>query len=151
MKLYKYKKGSLNTDDFIIKSVQSYLSSNISPKISKTENGKPYFEDLPIHIGVTHTKDIIIIGLAEKNFGIDCELSSRIIKHHDKISDKYFSEQEKKLPFLKAWTRKEAFAKFLGVRLLDVLYVDTFSIDGVFDFPEDDNLIICIYTQKDAV
>ena len=148
MKLYRYKKDTIKTEELIIKSVCDYLDCDIKPEILRTKNGKPYFKDLNLHIGVTHTDNTVIICFHENNFGIDCEEKSRSLRFSKQIAARYFSPEEKKLPFQAVWTRKEAYAKFLGTRLFNVLSVDTFSLDGNFEFLEDDDLIICIYTKQ---
>lgn len=150
MKIYRYKNNSLKTEELIRKSIKDYLHLSTSPEIFRNENGKPYFKDLNLHIGVTHTDDITIIAFHEENFGIDCENPSRTTRFSSKIADRYFSVKEKKLTFTKAWTRKEAYAKFLGTRLFNVLSTDTFSLCGTFEFFEEYNLIICIYTENNA-
>ena len=150
MKIYRYKNNTLKTEELITKSITDYLPLKFSPKILRNENGKPYFKDLNVHIGVTHTDDITIVAFHEENFGIDCETPSRTIQFSSKISDRYFSAKEKELSFIKAWTRKEAYAKFLGTRLFNVLSTDTFSLSGTFEFLEEYDLTICIYTEKNA-
>ena len=149
MKLYYYTKKtghtSSDTDALIAKSLKAYTGCDC-PEILRNENGKPYFKGLPLHIGVTHTNDTIIIAFDENNFGIDCEYRFRSLAQEKKISERYFSEKEKELPFLDVWTRKEAYAKFLGVPLFDVISKDTFSLSGNFTFPDFlSNIIVCIY------
>ena len=163
MKLYFYdkKKGHKreDTDMMIRESLKEYFSGYSLPpyngEIKRTNLGKPYI-DHPLHIGVTHTDDICIIGIDEKNFGIDCEKCDRKMSRSDSIMERFFSEgernyidscEDKQGTFLDTWVKKEAYVKFTGEGLAGMKNCDTSLLSGFEKVQNDRNLIIYIYKE----
>jgi len=91
-------------------------------KILKTSYGKPYVEGLDINISLSHTEDIIVMGISEGVFGLDIEK----IKERDylKTAERFYTEKEiEKVrekgikEFYRLWTMKEAHSKMKGKNL----------------------------------
>ena len=80
-------------------------------KLSRTELGKPYFPSGRFHLSVTHTGSLYAAVFSPVPVGIDAE---RAGEARLTISDRKFSDWEKKLPFSTVWCGKEAVAKLLG-------------------------------------
>ena len=103
MKIFYYNKAKNHTqndtDQLIKESLNGYLGKEISVQIKRTSAGKPYLPGYPLHIGVTHTDDIVLIAISEKPFGIDCESIDRTVSNHARIAEKYFSGNEKAYVF----------------------------------------------------
>ena len=163
MKLYFYdkKKGHKReqTDMMIRESLKEYISGHSLPpydgEIKRTELGKPYI-DYPLHIGVTHTDDICIIGIDEKDFGIDAECIGREIKRYDSIAKRFFCEDELKFieesadktgAFLDIWVKKEAYVKFTGEGVPAMKNCDVTLLSGFEKTENDRNLLIYIYKE----
>ncbi len=163
MKLYFYdtKKGHKreDTDKMIRESLEDYISGYSLPpykgEIKRTGLGKPFI-DYPLHIGVTHTDDICIIGIDEKNFGIDCEKAERTSSRRDSIAKKFFSENElllltkahdKNSFFLDTWVKKEAYVKFTGQGISGMPTADVTVLSGFEKIENEYNLIIYIYKE----
>lgn len=163
MKLYFYdkKKGHKrkDTDMMIRESLKDYISGHsLAPyngEIKRTDLGKPYI-DYPLHIGVTHTDDICIVGICEKNFGIDCEKSDRHMARYESIMQRFFTESErvyiestenKRYAFLDIWVKKEAYVKFTGEGLSEMTRSDVTKLSGFEKIQNDRNLIIYIYKE----
>ena len=164
MQLYYYKKlqnhKSKDTDILIKESLGKYISEHSLPlykgEILRTALGKPYI-NYPLHIGVTHTDNTVIIGIDKENFGIDCEDLSRKVKMRDKIAEKFFNNkelniiknsQDKDYTFLDIWVKKEAYAKYTGMGLSCLSECDT-TKNTYFEKKENDkNLLIYIYKGK---
>ena len=86
------------------------------------EFGKPYLPDFPgIHFNISHTRNALIMGIGDKNVGVDIE---RINKADQSVAQKVFTDHEVAYiyaendqidkRFAEIWTRKEAYAKWTG-------------------------------------
>ena len=166
MKLFYYSKSKTHnrsdTDNLIKKSIEKYCGET-SPQyfpILRTSEGKPYIEGNPLYIGVSHTDDIVVIGVSDSAFGIDCENISRKTARSFEIAKKYFSQKEfeyiypsgykigntdEDLRFLEIWVKKEAYVKYLGTGLADISKYDILSVDGEFEKVNHVDNLIYIY------
>ena len=121
--VYLYEKtgenAEKNTGDFITMSLDAHFGKGTEEKVAKTPLGKPYLENGRAFIGVTHTKDLVVIGISDENFGIDAESLSGSPKNLERIARRFFSEGEKayfygsvkgsverKRRFLEVWVKK---------------------------------------------
>ncbi len=164
MKLYFYDKNKghkrENTDMLIRESLKNYISGHSLPsydgQILRTELGKPYI-DYPLYIGVTHTDDIVIVGIDNKAFGIDAEKSGRKMSRRDAITKKFFTANECALiegaedtdkAFLDTWVKKEAYVKFTGEGLSGMKESDVTALSGFEKIENDRDLILYIYKEK---
>lgn len=164
MRLYFYDKKCSHkreqTDMMIRESLKDYISGHSLPpydgEILRTELGKPYI-NYPLHIGVTHTDDIVIIGIDDKEFGIDAEKSDRKMARRDGVMKRFFTESEcaliesagdKDKAFLDIWVKKEAYVKFTGMGLSGMKDCDVTQLYGFEKVENDRNLIIYIYKEK---
>ena len=164
MKLYFYDKGNGHkreqTDTMIRESLKDYISGHSLPpydgKILRTELGKPYI-DYPLNIGVTHTDDIVIIGIDEDAFAIDAEKKSRKMPRRDSVAKRFFTASEcaliehagdKDEAFLDIWVKKEAYVKFTGIGLSGMKDCDVTALSGFEKVENDRDLIIYIYKEK---
>lgn len=147
MDVFYYKKEK-DTDFYIEKSLK-FLGKDTS---FSRKNGKPYRADC--YIGVTHTDDIILVAIADFDFGIDCESLNRVVPNRDRIADKYFTENERvyinddNTRFLEIWVKKEAYVKFNGDGLKKMKNTDVFSFEGCFTKLAVDKYLIYIYSDR---
>ncbi len=161
MTFYFYQKKachkSADTDKMIAESIRRRLGVGGEIKILRTELGKPYIENMPIYVGVTHTDDTVIIALDDENFGIDCEYEGRAQKNAEKIAERYFTENERQKifnsadrakMFLDIWVKKEAYVKFTGHGLSGMKTCDVTTLSSFERIENDRNLIIYIYKEK---
>ena len=106
----------------------------LPPDLRKKENGKPFFEDFPVEISISHTDSLVLCAFAEKkerrfSLGIDAEAVPPTEKHPtlNRIAKKYFeaeplaaelfadiSESEFCDLFTLLWTKKESLVKMTG-------------------------------------
>lgn len=160
MELYFYdkKKGHKreDTNTMIRESLKDYISGHsLAPyngEIKRTKFGKPYI-DASLCIGVTHTDDVVIIAVDEKQFGIDAEKVGRKMEHRDSIAGRFFTENEllqvrDDENFLDIWVKKEAYVKFTGEGLSGMKACDVTTLSGFEKIQNDRNLIIYIYKEK---
>ncbi len=161
MTLYFYQKKachkSADTDKMIAESIRRCLGVGGEIEILRTELGKPYIENMPIYVGVTHTDDTVIIALDDKSFGIDCEHKDRTQKNAEKIAERYFTENERQKifdsadrdkMFLDIWVKKEAYVKYTGLGLTGMKNCDVTTLQGFEKIENERNLIIYVYKEK---
>jgi len=162
MQLYFYgkekKHTSSDTDSLICKAVCSYTGKAFTESIRRTGKGKPYIEN-GLFIGASHTLSTVVIGVDEKNFGIDCEDPTRTVRDRELITKRFFSEDETRYiqsfpedkrdrAFLELWVKKEAYVKFTGDGLSGISKTDVTKLRGFEKVPNDYGLIIYIYKEN---
>ncbi len=87
--------------------------------VSFEPSGKPYFTDFPgHHLSISHTGDLLLFAFAPFPIGVDVEPRDEI---RESVAERYFTPQERKLPFSSVWTGREAVGKLTGVGLSDAL------------------------------
>ncbi len=146
-------------------SLQKYVEAkSISlpelPAIFRTAKGKPYvLSSSSLHVGVSHTEDVVAVAVSRYNFGIDMEHKNRPLHKMDAIIRRYFSKGEKafvsgdgpeetRKRFLSVWVQKEAYIKYLGTGLSHLSKADTQSLPGQFYVAEHGSYILSVYAEK---
>ena len=95
--------------------------------ILRTEKGKPYVtgrED--IFISASHSKNLFACCIGDRPLGIDLQHGRSL--DPEKIAGRYFAKEETERvqrlgisEFFRLWARKEAFSKYTGNGLADVM------------------------------
>lgn len=132
MKLYffeNYKElfpdltGQCLTDRLIIRALEEYGTS--ACRIHRTDRGKPYV-DKDVHLSVSHSGEHFVCLISEKLVGVDIQKARRA--DMTKISRRYFTREECDYAdeagsegFFLLWTRKEAYCKYTGRGLEEIL------------------------------
>lgn len=92
-------------------------------EISKGEHGKPFFKNSNLHFNISHCDGGVCCAVGKKELGIDIERADRDALS---IAKRVCSENElaelnkandKKENFIKYFTLKESYVKYLGVGL----------------------------------
>lgn len=108
--------------------LQHFYSINKIPDIKRTERGKPYFEDRCVpFFNISHSKNIICVGLSEFDLGIDLEFVKKRVRFEE-LKQKVLSSGEinfiEKLDiasqlkeFTSFWTMRESVLKLSGFGL----------------------------------
>jgi 4'-phosphopantetheinyl transferase len=106
--------------------LSSYL--NVSPEsieLSNNHSGKPYLSDANLSFNVSHSSDLLIIGICSgSEIGVDIQ-NVYPIENPETIIKNTFSQKERTflskyqnndlhIPFFSIWTAKEAYIKALG-------------------------------------
>ncbi len=103
------------------------------------ENGRPFFSDRTCDFSITHTQNHVFCALTDgedssARVGIDAEdLDRPDLSNLDEMAARWFSQNEQKVffesptkeTFLRIWTRKEAYVKYLGEGLRALSKIDT--------------------------
>ena len=91
------------------------------PEIRRTQRGKPYFADSPLHFSISHTKKHVFCALSDRPIGIDAEEADRDIRLA--LAEKILSpgelqqfrqSKDPRQALLRFWVLKEAAAKCSG-------------------------------------
>ena len=134
LKQEKDKKMSLGAELLLIKAIKTYYPKTVLPlEIETNQFGKPMIKGAyNLNFNLAHSQDIAVCAISDKPLGVDTEHISRV---SEKIRDRYFTENEKKLDFGYIWTRKEAVVKAEGTGItvgLDKFDVsnDTATLNG---------------------
>ena len=137
MKLYvikDYKKAfpALNGKELTDALIRQCLGSD-DAVITRNERGKPFVclsgkdGDDRVFISVSHSEDTFAVIEADRNVGLDIQYP-RSVKA-DRIAARFFTEEEAAFAaadegnsgFYKLWTRKEAYCKYTGLGLEQIM------------------------------
>ena len=82
-------------------------------RFSTNENGKPVLKDFKnIYFNISHSKNRVFCVISDFNVGCDVEYIRKNLQNEKRISNRFFTESEKK--FYQIWTLKESYIKFTG-------------------------------------
>ncbi len=127
-------KGRDLTDALIKECLVDYGIEN--PQILRTAKGKPYIENpvtlddydssTEVHFSVSHSGNYFLCAISDKNIGIDIQEMRKA--NTSKIAKRYFTEAEIRLveegddrEFFYIWARKEAYSKYTGKGLQELM------------------------------
>ena len=82
-----------------------------SIRYEKDVRGKPVVIDGTGFLSVTHTDTLHAVAYAPFPIGIDAEPKE---EKRERVAQRFFSPEEKPLPFSFVWTAKEAVSKLIG-------------------------------------
>ena len=151
MKLYYYKnfKCKQKSKKLLEEVLKDYMENaeenTCNFEILKASGGKPYVNDKNIYFNISHSGNYWICGIGNKPLGVDIEIITE--NDHDKLVDKYFSNEEKtylnkgklnnkKDCFYEIWTLKEAYSKLLGESIFKNLKFNTISNGDLKSFED---------------
>lgn len=134
------------------------------------ENGRPFFEERTCDFSITHTQNHVFCAILDgedssARVGIDAEdLDRPDFTNLQELATRWFVGEEQKTflasptkeTFLRIWTRKEAYAKYIGEGLRALSKTDTVALENegrirFFDYREGTILIsVCAPRGTDA-
>ncbi len=94
----------------------------------KTDGGKPFAVGLNIHFNISHSGNFVVCATDKNPVGIDIEKKQA---YNPSIAKRICSDEETTLlegsknpseEFIKLWTAKEAYGKFLGKGLTEEIF-----------------------------
>lgn len=89
-------------------------------ELGYNEHGKPFAKNLPVHFSISHSDDIAVCAVSDKEIGIDIE---KIRDVNPRSAERFASEKEQEYirkcekGFFEIWTLKEAYFKCIGTGL----------------------------------
>ena len=133
-------------------------------------NGRPFFEERTCDFSITHTQNHVFCAIFDgehepMRVGIDAEdLDRPDFSNLQELATRWFVGEEQKTflasptkeTFLRIWTRKEAYAKYIGEGLRALSKIDTVALENegrirFFDYREGTILIsVCAPRATDA-
>lgn len=105
----------------LLKQMYEETTGQPMPNVYRTDRGKPYFLDSPVHFSISHTPRHVFCVLSDKPVGIDAEetdrqvnlaLAEKILSEPEK--ERFAQVEDKHQALLKLWVLKEARAKCSG-------------------------------------
>lgn len=139
---FKFKKDALRTlyGELILRYVlvQQFSYKNEDIKMLKSDEGKPYVKDCPIHFNISHSGDYVVCAFSEQPVGIDIEQIKEVDLSIAKrffcqceYEDLFAQDNSNRLNyFFSLWTLKESYIKWLGSGMSTPLNSFFFKIDG---------------------
>lgn len=118
-KIFYAEKTAFPTSISAVEKILSTYFDITAPKISRTDNGKPYLEnpEKRLFFSVSHTKTALFIAFSDENVGLDAEKLNREV-NYTSILRKFPVEEREEIKnaedFLRLWTVKESAVKWLG-------------------------------------
>ncbi len=88
--------------------------------IQTGEHGKPFTPDVPYHFNISHSGKYILCAVDDTPIGVDIEKPRA---YNDRVAKRICTDEEYRyidgdsVRFLEVWTRKEAYAKHIGIGL----------------------------------
>lgn len=153
--MYKiYIEEDIDSKELLKKALSEHSIYKYS--IDYTNYGKPFLKEFPnINFSISHTKNICICVISDKNVGVDIQC----LKYYPNVL-KYFTDDElaiinesknKALDFTKIWTKKESYLKMLGygisygLKKVDTVKLKNKYIEGKY---KDCIYSICLYDKE---
>lgn len=125
--------------------------------IIRDKNGKPHTDKSGVFISASHSGIYFICAVGSDTVGIDIQKQRPI--NIDKISKRYFDQKEQEYirskgdkGFFEIWTRKEAYAKYTGNGLKDIIAGEPVigrKDVGFFDFQIGNGMFVSCCFSKD--
>lgn len=118
--------------------------------ISRTPEGKPYFENSNVFFSISHTDKYFAVAIADSAVGIDIESKILTDEKMQSIAKRYFLPSEATLvrdreSFLKIWTFKEAYAKKIDAPLSGTMSNVSVTDDSIKKiYKKYNDAIICV-------
>ncbi len=163
VQLYFYNCPKKNQHSFWQNKLTELLQNDYgicNPQIITTANGKPVLQNDEIFFNISHSRDTLVIAVADVPVGVDIEFERKISQ---RVREYCLSDEEIKalpddtLAFLRIWTAKESYLKLYGTGLRQPMR--EFSVLGdrfsgslmpsaVFTRIERDGFTLCVATEK---
>lgn len=119
------------------------------------KNGKPYADGLDIHFSLSHSGNLAVCAISDKPVGIDVE---KIRDVNMGVAQKCFTDREQyyvfsdkrkmQKRFFEIWTKKEAYAKRLGMGVADFLSFDVIDKPSVY-IVQNSKYMVAVSTEKE--
>ena len=149
-KLY-IKLNSKNLLDLVLKDNNIYNYSCFYNKY-----GKPYLKNIDKYFSISHTKNISVCVISDKEIGVDIEY----LRYNELVMKRMFNEKEidlikssknKEEMFTIIWTIKESYSKLLGLGLnYNFKNIDTFNLKNKISVKKYQNYIVTIVEDVES-
>lgn len=93
----------------------------VSAELKKDARGKPFFNEIPAHISLSHSNGLCLAAISDSKIGADIEEICGDGERLMRIAGRYFTPDEteyvKAFPrerFFEIWCKKESYIKYTG-------------------------------------
>ena len=127
--IYENLGGHELTDALISKAICENVSNAGEVEVYRSAKGKPLVSSAElgeIHVSVSHCLNTFACLISKYNCGLDIQITRDI--DYLKVAKRFYNPSEieyvkdnGKAGFYRLWTRKEAYAKYLGTGIIEVL------------------------------
>lgn len=152
------KKASVLGEALAKQAISDLLNINLAQiNFDRTINGKPFCKSHNVFFNISHSKDLVVCAVDNKNLGIDAEfirdIDLRVTKfacneNDMAILDNIADETEKNQMFFQIWTSKEAYIKFHGMVLADIKDISFDDIKSNCQTYTENGYMITVYTEQ---
>ena len=113
--IYSAKKEDFSSSEEFIFHTLSVACGDTAFELKRTKIGKPYLENSPIFLSLSHTDKKYFLALSDFEIGLDAEEENRLVDTVS-VSKKYFQGEifTDNTSFLKRWTACESAIKLFG-------------------------------------
>lgn len=121
MKIFYAKCDKKNSRELLFEVLEKHYGLTVTEDdLIRSEFGKLSLKNSPVKFNVTHSGEIVAIGVSDKELGIDAEFIKP--RNNAKLAQKIFgvtpSNDEE---FYKLWTKAESFVKYSATALIPEL------------------------------
>lgn len=151
MKIYSFEHClcNKNSDKEILAAVSEYLGCKFDNGVEvwRDEYGKPHVVGVEnVYVSVTHSENLLLVAVSEKEVGIDAEKVARRVKNPMALAKRYFCDDEIEFlgdnptqeAFCDMWVKKEAVSKLLGKGVAcmkdESIFSDRIKITAIMDY-----------------
>ncbi len=121
LKIPQKQKAKIVADNLCRNAISDFCGiANDKIEFGISKNGKPYAKSLDIHFNISHSGDMVVCAVSDKEIGIDIE---KIREINPRASEKFACKKEieyinsHKNGFFEIWTLKEAYFKCISTGL----------------------------------
>ncbi|MBO4534568.1 MAG: 4'-phosphopantetheinyl transferase superfamily protein [Clostridia bacterium] len=107
----------LDRDTHAERMLESYLGTRV--KLGHKHSGAPFIQGDDRYVSLSHKNDYLVVALSDDPIGVDIELLEGKDAYY-RIARRYFGESVEEGDvegFFRAWTKREALGKYLGLGL----------------------------------
>lgn len=143
------KKQSIGVYLLLKKALKKHRIDINDYEFKYTENGKPYLENCPFNVSLSHSNEYVLVGISKNEIGVDIQEVSDIDENaldylfSEKDWDFYSKSKRKTDVFYKIWTLKEAFVKMTGegiTKKLSSIQIDEEYLNNQVYFMENNDI-----------
>lgn len=154
MELYTYENVNGDLSEFAYNKLKEILNVN-ELEFIKNEYGKPYLKDSSIYFNISHSNDVVVIVIDDKEVGVDIEFYSHYSENMvDRVCslkeiDNINNSDNKAKEYIKIWCKKESLIKCEGKGIsLNMKNILDDEEKYRFDILEKEKYLICICRKK---
>jgi 4'-phosphopantetheinyl transferase len=127
-------------------------------QIVTEEYGKPYLSGGAFHFNLSHSGDMVVCAISEKQIGVDIEqiedikenIARRFFTKYENQYLNQYKEERKRNEFFRLWTMKESYMKYTGEGMKLALDKFEFHFDNETSVYRDGKKVVCYIKEYDV-